>query len=202
MKKAQLLHALARTDPINDNIKRNISLVLWTIQRKIRNLTKSDPIHKRTLFNFPTFAAHFIICHSLYRTFFTSRPDRSEHCTIDGTTGYCAAMMSSSTVLQTVQWWQNAYIIYKVNVDSAIRFVETVVRFHFKLDSLHTHTSLMQHSFKVRYYRGNDLFYTAMVTDVLILLLLKCHHQKFQTLWIFVFCHKVGSHLLIEKSNQ
>jgi hypothetical protein len=51
----------------------------------------------------------------------------------------------------------NACIICSVNVDSAIRFVETLLGFCFKLDTLHTHTSLMQYSFKIPYYRGNDL---------------------------------------------
>jgi hypothetical protein len=92
----------------------------------------------------------------LYRTFFTSRLDRSEHCTIDGTTGYCATMMSS-TLLQTVQWWQNASIIYNANADSAVKFVETILGFCFKVDSLHTHTILMQYSFRMQCYRGNDL---------------------------------------------
>jgi len=79
--------------------------------------------------------------------------------------------MMPSTLLQTLQC-----IIYNVNADSAIRFVETMLGFRFKLDSLHTHTSLMQYSFQIQCYRGNDLLSTAVTTDVLILYLLKCLH--------------------------
>jgi hypothetical protein len=77
----------------------------WLCQqskRQISHLTKSDQNNKMTTFNFLTLAAHFIIRHSLYRTFVTSRLDSSEHCTPDGTTGYYAAMMSSN-LLHTVQ---------------------------------------------------------------------------------------------------
>jgi hypothetical protein len=45
----------------------------------------------------------------------------------------------------------------RVNAHSAVKFVETILGFCFKLDSLHTHTSLMQYYFKIQCYRGNDL---------------------------------------------
>jgi len=76
-------------------------------------------------------------------------PDTNKLCNVASCWIYIGILLGAHPILHISR--------IRVNAHSAVKFVETILGFCFKLDSLHTHTSLMQYYFKKQCYRGNDL---------------------------------------------